>query len=159
MAYCVSIECGSLGRGRPHFEISRYQLEYLRSLSSSWTAISSLLGVSRMTIFRRWQEFGMVEDHSRELNDDELRTVLTQLRRELAQLGERMVIGRLRFMGHFIARVRLHQAIRATDPISTALRWQGGLTARRPYSLPGPNSLWHSGRHMYILITSIMARM
>ena len=99
----------------------------------------------------------MVEDHSRELNDDQLRTVLTQLRRELPQLGERMVIGRLRSMGYFIARVRVPQAIRATDPISTALRWQGGLTARRPYSVPGPNSLWHIGRHMCILITSITA--
>ena len=91
----------------------------------------------------------MVEGHSRELNNDELRTVLTQLRRKLPQLGERMVIGRLKFMGYFIASVCVHQAIRVTNPISTALRRQGSLTASRPYSVLGPNSLWHIGKYTH----------
>ena len=99
----------------------------------------------------------MVEGYSMELNNEELRTVLTQLRRELPQLGERMVIGRLRSIGFFIAKVCVHQAIRATAPISTALRRQGSLTAKRPYSVPVPNCFWHIGKYMCILITSIMA--
>ena len=36
--------------GRPRFEITRAQLDYLRSLSFSWTEIAHLLGVSRMTL-------------------------------------------------------------------------------------------------------------
>ena len=43
MAYHVSIERGSLGRGRPRFEISCHQLEYLRSLYSRCTSITSFV--------------------------------------------------------------------------------------------------------------------
>ena len=39
-------------RGRPRFNISKDQLEYLSSLAFSWTEIASLLGVSRMSIYR-----------------------------------------------------------------------------------------------------------
>ena len=42
----------SVGPGRPRFEISKEQLQYLSSLGFSWTEIASLLGVSRMTIYR-----------------------------------------------------------------------------------------------------------
>ena len=36
--------------GRPMFNISADQLIYLHSLSFTWTQISAMLGVSRMTI-------------------------------------------------------------------------------------------------------------
>ena len=42
----------SVGPGRPRFEIGKEQLQYLSSLGFSWTAVASLLGVSRMTIYR-----------------------------------------------------------------------------------------------------------
>ena len=48
-------------RGRPRFDISYSQLEFLSSLSFSWTKIASLLGVSRMTIYRRRVEFHMID--------------------------------------------------------------------------------------------------
>ncbi len=40
------------GRGRPRFNVSREQLEYLSSLGFSWSEIASILGVSRMTVYR-----------------------------------------------------------------------------------------------------------
>ena len=40
------------GRGRPRFDVSRSQLEYLASLSFKWTEIACILGVSRMTLYR-----------------------------------------------------------------------------------------------------------
>ena len=39
-------------RGRPRFDVTREQLEYLASLSFSWIEIAALLGVSRTTIYR-----------------------------------------------------------------------------------------------------------
>ena len=42
----------SVGPGRPRFEIAKEQLNYLSSLGFSWSEVSSLLGVSRMTIYR-----------------------------------------------------------------------------------------------------------
>ena len=56
-----------------------------------------------------------------------------------------MTWGRLRSMGYSVTRSRLRQAIRDIDPLHTALRWRGSLSVRHPYSVPGPNSLWHIG--------------
>ena len=42
----------SRSRGRPRFEVSKEQLEFLSSIGFSWTEVASLLGVSRMTVFR-----------------------------------------------------------------------------------------------------------
>ena len=44
------------GPGRPSFDISQEQLEYLSSPSFNWSQIAALLGVSRMTINRRRSE-------------------------------------------------------------------------------------------------------
>ena len=41
-------------------EIKKEQIEYLWSLSFSSTDIAKLLGVSRMTLYRRREEFGML---------------------------------------------------------------------------------------------------
>jgi len=38
--------------GRPRFNITKDQLEYLSSLGFKWTEVAALLGVSRMTIYR-----------------------------------------------------------------------------------------------------------
>ena len=39
-------------RGRPQFQVNKLQMEYLSSLSFKWTEIASILGVSRMTLYR-----------------------------------------------------------------------------------------------------------
>ena len=49
-------------------------------------------------------------------------------------------------MGFQVPRARVRNAIRHTDPLNTAMRWTH-VTARRAYSVPGPNSLWHIGMH------------
>ena len=60
------------GRGRPTFDISREQLEYLASLLFTWSQIAALLGVSRMTIYRRREEFHMFTDISEQrMTNDE----------------------------------------------------------------------------------------
>lgn len=136
----------SVGRpGRPRFIIAKEQLEYLHSLSFSWTDIASLLGVSRMTLFRRREEFGMLDEPSRVLTDSELKTRVSEIKNMLPGVGEKLILGRLKSMGYSVTRARVRDALRSVDPINTALRWQGGITARRPYSVPGPNSLWHIG--------------
>ena len=132
-------------RGRPQFIISKEQLEYLRSMSFSWTSIASLLGVSRMTIFRRREEFGLINEPDRTLTDSELTNKVSEIKNTIPDAGEKLIIGRLKSMGYSITRARVRDVLRSTDPINTALRWQGGITARRPYSVPGPNSLWHIG--------------
>ena len=79
------------------------------------------------------------------LTDSELQSVIMQLQSDMPALGQTMVWGRLRSMGFSITRERVRNAIRAIDPIETALRWRGQQVHRQPYRVPGPNSLWHLG--------------
>ena len=64
---------------------------------------------------------------------------------ELPALGQTMVWGRLRSMVFFVTRERVRRAFHDIDPVHTALWWRCELVCRHPYSVPGPNSLWHIG--------------
>ena len=99
-----------------------------------------------MTIYRRRADFGMLGDTSEQrVTDDEVRRHVTEMRLQSPNMGESMAIGRFRALGLHITRDQVRQAIRETDPLNTALRWPGGLTNRHPYSVAGPNYLWHIG--------------
>ena len=143
--YRPTVERGALGR--PRFVILQDQLEYLHSLSFTWEEIASIFQVSRMTIYRRRVEYDMVDDPRRIPSDQELVQLVEDINQQLPYLGEVMVMGRLRSMGYFVTRSRLRLAIRDVDPINRALRWGGNARARHPYSVPGPNSLWHIGKY------------
>ena len=67
--------------------------------------------------------------------DNELRTLLQVIRTEIPHLGEVLVMGHLHSLGYAISRQRVRNAIHAMDPLNTALRLQGILTTRRPYSV------------------------
>lgn len=159
-AYRAPTECFGT-RGRPRLCVTRSQLEYLKSLSFTWSEIAAIVGVSRMTLYRRRSEFGMLDDDPSEiLSDTQLEQKLIQMRQEYPQFGESMAMGHLRSLGYRVSRERLRKAVRITDPINRALRWRGVLTFRRPYSVPGPNALWHIGLFpsctclLYILVLS-----
>ena len=66
----------SSGPGRRRFDISEQQLMYLHSMGFTWVEITNLLGVSRMTIFRRQREFGQVESVGDNIDDGELELVV-----------------------------------------------------------------------------------
>ncbi len=58
-----------------------------------------------------------------------------------------MMYGSLRSRGVKVTRERVRSVLRSVDPLGSALRWPAGVTKRRPYSVAGPNSLWHIGRY------------
>ncbi len=87
----------------------------------------------------------MLEEPSVQLSAQELTSLISELRMSNPSIGESLVTGCLRSRGYQISRERVRQALRLSDPLSSALRWPGGLTHRRPYSVAGPNSLWHIG--------------
>lgn len=109
-------------QGRPRFQISQEQLEYLHSLSFSWSDVSDMLGVSRMTIYRYRRDFNMVSETRQTLTDHQLRAIITELRSEVPSIGETTVMCHLRAHGYSVTCERMCQAIRATDPINTSLR-------------------------------------
>lgn len=87
----------------------------------------------------------MLDDPSELFTDEQLQVRLKLMRQEYPQFGETMAMGHLRSLGFHVSRERVRNAVRVTDPINQALRWRGVLIARRPYSVPRPNSLWHIG--------------
>ena len=122
-AYQVPLQHAShLRPGRPRFSITKEQLEYLHSLHFSWTEIARILGVSRMTVHRRRAEYGMLSNPSQSVSDSQLTQMVQEVRREMPDVGESMVSGRLRAMGVQVTRERVRLVIRRTDPLNTALR-------------------------------------
>ena len=80
------------------------------------------------------------------ISDQELTRLVHQTIVQHPSVGQSFVCGVLRSQGYMVTRERVRQAIRSCDPINTALRWGGIATSRQPYSVPGPNSLWHIGK-------------
>lgn len=100
--YRAPVQPSSGVRGRPPFVIAKDQLVYLNSLRFSWSDIASLLGVSRMTVYRRRRDYGMLDEPSRSMSEGDLYQLIKDLRSELPNVGEAMVIGRLRSLGYYI---------------------------------------------------------
>jgi hypothetical protein len=132
-------------RGRPKFLISREQLQYLRSLSFSWTAVAKMFKVTRMTIYRRRVEYHMLDESHSRISDQDLTEAVSQILTQYPHVGQTFIAGRLRSLGYRVTRQRIRSVVHSVDPLSAALRWQGIAVRRRPYSVPGPNSLWHVG--------------
>ena len=63
----------------------------------------------------------MVNETHQTLTDYQLWAIITELRSEVPSIGETMVMGHLRAHGYSVTCERMHQAIRATDPINTSL--------------------------------------
>ena len=132
-------------RGRPKFHISKDQLTLLRNLSFSWTRIAGMLGVSRMTIYRRRRVYNLLVEGDAVPDDVELDAILRRIRLTTPDIGQTLLQGHLRSMGYRVTRERLRTMVRAQDPLNNALRMPGGVTSRTKYSVAGPNSLWHIG--------------
>lgn len=81
-----------------------------------------MIGVSRMTIYRRHVEYGLMDEISRTLSDEALSGILRELRVELPELGETMAAGHLRSMGYRVPRQQLREGLQRSDPLNVTLR-------------------------------------
>lgn len=133
-------------RGRPKFHVCKDQLVYLRELAFSWTKIASLLGISRVTVYRRRRNYHLLSQGEVIPSDEHLQELVKLIRLNSPDVGQSFVQGRLRGMGYRVTRKRIREVMRMQDPLNNALRMPSGLTARMKYSVPGPNSLWHIGK-------------
>ena len=75
------------------------------------------------------------------MSDQDLDDVLS-VKADFPTASKVMLAGILRGRGIFLQRSRLRDSIHRTDPVNTALRCHQ-LVRRRPYSVEGPNALWH----------------
>ena len=97
--------------------------------------------------YRRRLEFGLVRDPDNVIADTDLRDTIKQLRELQPYCGVSMdmVWGNLRARGIKVTRERVRKVLREVDPLGRAPRCFPSPVRRQPYSVPGPNSLWHIG--------------
>ena len=131
--------------GRPRYQVDQEQVLYLMEMSFSWNQIALMLGISRHTLWRRRQEWGMVGQQSPSQQD--IGAIIQRIRSSHPDMGECMIIGQFRAMGYRISRAKIRRAIQEVDPLYTSLRWRNRVIPRRPYSVRSPNSLWHVGEY------------
>ncbi|CAB4021454.1 hypothetical protein AWC38_SpisGene3841 [Paramuricea clavata] len=146
LAQCDTVRTGA--PGRPSFYIPAETLEDLRGIGFSWQKIAQFFGVSRWTVYRRVQAYGLqnMQQFNAEIDD----IVAEYLGRHGFTTGRTYLAGYLRSLGLRIQRRRVRESLTRVDPQNTALRW-GIVIARRKYSVPWPNSLWHlDGHHSLI---------
>ena len=86
----------------------------------------------------------MNDPHSH-IDEANLRSLIQDIRRDTPFAGISLLYGSLRSRGIKVTREQIRSSLHSVDPLGSALRAPAGLTARRPYSVPGPNSLWHIG--------------
>ena len=80
------------------------------------------------------------------INDDDLDSMIRQLRQQFTRAGITMLHGMLQRLGYRIPRERIRQSLYRIDPVH---RIFGRIRIRRRiYSVAGPNALWHhDGQH------------
>jgi len=138
--------------GRPGYYIPKEVLVELRGLNFSWCKILKCFGVSRWTVMRRVEEYGLTTLQKFSIISDERIDDIIKgyISRHGSTTGEPFMSGYFRSLGLHIQRSRIRAALNRVDPHNTVLRW-GTLVSRRRYFVPWPNSLWHiDGQHSLI---------
>jgi len=137
--------------GRPRFEISKDQLDYLVEYELKTPDIAEALGVSVSTIKRRLREFNIsIRGTLTEMSDDDLDSVVRSIHTEFPNAGYRRVLSQLNLRGIKVLQRRVRESMQRTDPDGVAMRWLS-ITPRAVYCVSGPLALWHiDGNHKLI---------
>lgn len=147
-------------RGRPKLDIKPEQLEYLLHLGFNCPKIADVLGVSLSTIRRRMSEFGLsVTALYSTITDQELDSLVSQIKEDFPNCGSRLMHGHLLRRGHRISQIRVREALHRVDPEGVGIRWSSAVQ-RRKYAVFSPLSLWHlDGNHKLIRYEQVYACM
>ncbi|CAH3173671.1 unnamed protein product [Porites lobata] len=118
ISYSAPLDLSQTGRGRKRYEITKDQLEHLRSLYFSLEAIAGILQVSLSTLQRRRRELGVNTPAYSEISDDELDEIYRSVTGSSStgpltpNIGRRRFIGALRSRGWSIQRWRVSDCLR-----------------------------------------------
>ena len=138
------------GRGRPSIMIDIGQVENLVELGVPMHRIAEGMGISRVTLWRRLRESGYHMERFTAIDDATLDSAVSDITREFPNAGISMMLGFLRGRNIHVPRRRIRNSLVRVSPAGVLIR---SLTtvARREYSVPSANSLWHiDGLHCFI---------
>ena len=132
----------NINGGAPKFDIPRNFLVDLVEEGFKVKEISSMIGVSERTIFRRFQDYDIKVTQFDNITDEELDEKLLVLCTEFPNCGEKMLNEMLKEKGIILQRSRIRESLHRIDFEGVRRRKKNGLT-RRIYNVEGPNHLWH----------------
>ena len=105
------------GRGRPRFDVSKEQLEFLLERGFSVPAVAQILGISVRTTERRLQEFGISATQLFTLIDDQtLDRTIEDILRSFPSSGYWWMTGYLLRQGIRVQQVHIRESVRRVDP-------------------------------------------
>uniref|UniRef100_A0A9J8D144 Integrase core domain-containing protein n=1 Tax=Cyprinus carpio carpio TaxID=630221 RepID=A0A9J8D144_CYPCA len=135
----------SQGCGRPRIHFSRERLIHFLKLGLPQETISKILGVSRTTIYRRMRECDLsVTSLYSSCTDEELDSLVSEIKSTMPNIGYRVVRGALLAKGHRVQWDRICASMHRVDGLGVLSRMsQLGCVARRTYSVPYPKYLVH----------------
>ena len=123
--------------GRPKFDISQEQVEYVLFYDLGVQDIANALSVSKSTVQRHFREYGFaVSSAMLQLTNNQLDDLVRQIKNDFPNAGYRHVDSQLRCQGIKISQSRIREAMQRVDPEGVAQRWLA-LTPRCSYSVPG----------------------
>ena len=128
--------------GRPKYFIPKGQIERLHSCGMTWTNIAKVLHISERTLYRRRQEYGILEKYS-DISDSDLDSIIRNILSNTPNAGEKLVIGSLRSRNVHLQRWRIRDRLNVLDPVERAVRRNNAIHRRRTYNVRGANHLWH----------------
>ena len=96
--------------GRPRLDIPKEQLEYLLAMGFSGPQISNAVGASLSTIRRRMTQYGLnVGSLYSDITDQELDSVVSQIKVLFPNCGFHMMQGHLFTQGHRVSQAQVRE--------------------------------------------------
>jgi hypothetical protein len=151
-----SLSCPQLfsgAPGRPKYEIKEDILRFLFDKRFTVKNAATLLGVSKRTIERRMNEFGLqISNCYSDISNSDLESIVRNLTDEFPNVGYKRMSGLLLARGLRIQQERIRETMRRVDPQGTLFRALSlRAVHRRRYHVPSAQSLWHvDGNHKLI---------
>ncbi|XP_035855770.1 uncharacterized protein LOC116050774 [Sander lucioperca] len=141
------------GPGCLPFDIPSAVLEHQVLCGVPAGQIAAMFGVSKRTIRRRMQQYGLRKtDLYSAVNDKELDRIVSEIHRSHPNTSYKLMRGHLNARGVRVSISRLQESLRSVDAEGVYMRrLRLRVLRRRQYSVPGLNSLWHiDGHHKLI---------
>lgn len=139
--------------GRPKYEIKEEILRFLFDKRFTVKDTAILLGVSKRTVERRMNEFGLqISNCYSDINNSDLESIVRNFTYEFPNIGYKRMSGLLLARGLRIQQDRIREMMRRVDPQGTLFRALSlRAVHRRRYHVPSAQSLWHvDGNHKLI---------
>uniref|UniRef100_A0A1A8S4R2 Integrase core domain-containing protein n=1 Tax=Nothobranchius rachovii TaxID=451742 RepID=A0A1A8S4R2_9TELE len=139
----VHVERGS--HGRPRLAVSREALEHLVEMGLPTSVITKLLGVSRVTLFRRMSENNIfVSATYSKCSDEELDSFISVIKSNMPDAGYRVVRGALLAQGHRVQWDRLYASMHRVDSAGVLAQMTClGCVVRKTYTVLCPKYMVH----------------